>query len=228
MCRAPQPHAQGTGGCRRPERRAEPARTLSKPKGRRHGRGAGCSKCRSGGAGMEARRPVAAAPRARGTQRSRGSIAGWTRAEGRTTGPRHRVTSRAAGSPALAREALFTSEDCSTRAGPHRALCWEPPAQPERPWLSCILPWPSNLPCCPFSPIHLLFSTQATLCYFVEYAQVSSQQRPLSGLLKPPSSGKLRLTCMQLLWSGHPGLTLDPESQEQDEGFMLETSAPPH
>lgn len=122
VCRAPQPHAQGTGGCRRPERRAEPARTLSKPKGRRHGRGAACSRCRSGGAGMAARRPVAAAPRARGTQRSRGSIAGRTRAEGRTTRPRHPVTSRAAGSPALAREALSKPEDCRHRAGPRPLL----------------------------------------------------------------------------------------------------------
>lgn len=80
VCRAPQPHEQGAGVCRRPERRAEPARTLSSPKGRRHGRGAGCSSCRRGKAGTAARKPEAAAPRARGTQRSRGSIAEQARA----------------------------------------------------------------------------------------------------------------------------------------------------
>lgn len=127
VCRGPQPHEQGAGVCRRPERRAEPARTLSSPKGRRHGRGAGCSSCRRGKAGTEARRPEAAEPRTRGTQRSRGSIAEQARATKGQPGQDTLQNPRATGSPASAQEALLRKRATSPR--PDCALCWEPPVQ---------------------------------------------------------------------------------------------------
>lgn len=95
VCSAPQPQPQG------PRERRRPARTRSDPKGRTHGRDAGCSSGRGGGAGA-ARSTAAAEPSARGTRRSRGSIAAADTCgcEGRTQaldpGP------RAAGSPAPA------------------------------------------------------------------------------------------------------------------------------
>lgn len=75
VCSSLQPQAQGSRGRRRLGRRADPARTLRSPKGRMHGRGTGCSSGRRGGEEAVARRPATAEPKARGTQRSRGSIA---------------------------------------------------------------------------------------------------------------------------------------------------------
>lgn len=75
VCSASQPQPQGARVRSSPGRRAEPARTLSSPKGRAQGRGAGCSSCRSCVESAVARRPATAEPRARGAQRSRGSIA---------------------------------------------------------------------------------------------------------------------------------------------------------
>lgn len=175
---------------------------------------------------MAVRRPVAAAPRARGTQRSRGSIAGRTRAEGRTTGPRHRMTSRAAGSPALAlaRKALPTPEDCRHRAGP-RPLLGAARAAGEAWTLNCVLPWPSSLLLLPILPNSSAFLNprQALLLRGIRSGFTLTCAKPYiqrshNDLLKPPSSGKLRLTCKQLLWSGHSGLTtLDPESQKMKD-----------
>lgn len=114
VCSSLQPQAQGSRGRRRPGRRAGPARTLRSPKGRLHGCGTGCSSGRSGGAAAAARRPATAGRRARGAQRSRGSIAAAarTRAAEDDQGPgapgrAHRRKSRPARDPLPPR--LFAS-----------------------------------------------------------------------------------------------------------------------
>lgn len=132
VCSSLQPQAQGSRGRRRLGRRADPARTLRTPKGRMHGRGTGCSSGRSGGGEAAARRPATAEPKARGTQRSRGSIAekaadtcGWGQ-----QGPKRPLTERTAGSPAPSREPLPYRQFASQRhRGQNLALCWLPAAQ---------------------------------------------------------------------------------------------------